>query len=109
MMNWSSLLSSQRDFYQKDRDLSVSQEGGRTPFHKDHDRIVFSSAFRRLNRKTQVHPLSENDHVHSRLTHSLEVSCVGRSLGTHVAQGLIKKLPKHIDGSDIAAIVSVLD
>lgn len=53
----------------------------RNPFLQDYDRIVFSSSFRRLAKKTQVHPLSRNDHIHNRLTHSLEVSCVGRSLG----------------------------
>lgn len=84
-------------------------EYGRSPFHKDQDRIVFSSAFRRLDRKTQVHPLSENDHVHSRLTHSLEVSCVGRSLGFQVGEGLKARenstFPDHISAADIGAIL----
>ena len=84
-------------------------EEGRSPFHKDQDRIVFSSAFRRLDRKTQVHPLSENDHVHSRLTHSLEVSCVGRSLGFKVAEGLKAKgkepFPDEITAADVGAIL----
>lgn len=53
----------------------------RTAFHRDYDRIVFSNPFRRLSKKTQVHPLSKNDHVHNRLTHSLETASVGRSLG----------------------------
>ncbi|MBO4300140.1 MAG: dNTP triphosphohydrolase, partial [Desulfovibrio sp.] len=60
----------------------------RTPFLADYDRIVFSSSFRRLGRKTQVHPLVRNDHIHNRLTHSLEVSCVGRSLGLSVGEEL---------------------
>ena len=51
---------------------------GRNPLLADYDRIIFSSSFRRLARKTQVHPLVRNDHIHNRLTHSLEVSCVGR-------------------------------
>lgn len=84
-------------------------EYGRSPFHKDQDRIVFSSAFRRLDRKTQVHPLSENDHVHSRLTHSLEVSCVGRSLGFQVAEGLKAqdntRFPSNINAADVGAIL----
>ncbi|SDF67820.1 deoxyguanosinetriphosphate triphosphohydrolase [Desulfovibrio legallii] len=52
----------------------------RNPFLVDYDRLAFSSSFRRLARKTQVHPLVRNDHIHNRLTHSLEVGCVGRSL-----------------------------
>lgn len=56
----------------------------RSPFHTDYDRVVFSNAFRRLGRKTQVHPLAKNDHTHNRLTHSVEVASVGRSLGYQV-------------------------
>jgi len=56
----------------------------RSPFEKDCDRIIFSDAFRRLGRKTQVHPVSKNDHVHTRLTHSQEVAAVGRSLANRV-------------------------
>ncbi|MGL1900645.1 MAG: deoxyguanosinetriphosphate triphosphohydrolase [Fibrobacterales bacterium] len=66
-------------------------ELGRSPFNADHDKIMFSGAFRRLAKKTQVHPLATNDHIHNRLTHSLEVSCVGRSLGLSVAQKLREK------------------
>ncbi|MEK9712720.1 MAG: deoxyguanosinetriphosphate triphosphohydrolase [Thalassolituus sp.] len=84
---------------------SLALESGRTAFHKDYDRIIFSSAFRRLDRKTQVHQLTENDHVHTRLTHSLEVGCVGRSLGIRVGQMLDKALPGHVDASDVGAIV----
>lgn len=63
----------------------------RTAHQRDFDRIVFSTAFRRLADKTQVFPLPDNDLVHSRLTHSLEVSCVGRSLGTMVGGELIAR------------------
>lgn len=66
----------------------------RTDFQRDFDRIVFSTAFRRLHDKTQVFPLPENDLVHSRLTHSLEVSCVGRSLGTLVGQRVCAAHPE---------------
>ncbi len=101
MMNWTQLLSCER--------FGVTEaEGGlesRTPFHKDHDRVVFSSSFRRLERKTQVHPLSQNDHVHSRLTHSMETSCVGRSLGTLVGERLGGDLPAHLTPQDLGAIV----
>lgn len=101
MMNWQRLFSTHRS----GGAATEPAEAGRTPFHKDHDRIIFSSAFRRLDRKTQVHPLSENDHVHSRLTHSLEVSCVGRSLGLHVAERLSHKLPADISAPDVGALV----
>jgi len=100
VMEWTRLLSSKR-FGLSDSHESLT----RTPFHKDHDRVVFSSSFRRLERKTQVHPLRENDHIHSRLTHSLEVSCVGRSLGALVGEMLQDSLPKTIAPADLGAIV----
>src|SRR6185312_8848969 len=56
---------------------------------QDLDRITFSAPFRRLANKTQVHPLYDNDHVHHRLIHSLEVSSVGRTLGMDVGQWLV--------------------
>lgn len=102
MMNWQQLLSPMR-FGAPEGTLAV--ELGRSPFHKDYDRIIFSSAFRRLDRKTQVHPLSENDHIHSRLTHSLEVACVGRSLGTRVGEALQSQLPEAITPQDLGAMV----
>ncbi|MBO5490281.1 MAG: deoxyguanosinetriphosphate triphosphohydrolase [Desulfovibrio sp.] len=78
-------------------------DSARTPFLTDYDRIVFSSSFRRLGRKTQVHPLARNDHIHNRLTHSLEVSCVGRSLGLYTGEELRRRgdlpepfTPEHI-------------
>ncbi|HNV28072.1 MAG TPA: deoxyguanosinetriphosphate triphosphohydrolase [Cyclobacteriaceae bacterium] len=85
-MNWIQLLSSQR-FNQK----SDSTESTRSTFEQDYDRIVFSHPFRRLQDKTQVHPLPEHDFVHTRLTHSLEVSSVGRSLGRRVGEVLIQR------------------
>ncbi len=101
-MTWANLLSRKR--------LGVSQpeqtEIGRSHFQKDIDRIIFSSAFRRLDRKTQVHPLPENDNIHTRLPHSLEVSSVGRSLGTKVGQRLDDELREiGIDSSNIGDIV----
>lgn len=63
----------------------------RTEFQRDIDRIIFSSAFRRLQDKTQVFPLPINDFVHTRLTHSLEVASVGRSLGKLVGKFIIEK------------------
>ena len=66
----------------------------RTDFQRDYDRLIFSSPFRRLQNKTQVFPLPGSIFVHNRLTHSLEVSCVGRSLGNNVAKGLMQKYPE---------------
>jgi dGTPase len=103
MMNWQQLLNAER--LGAVRNDLFDHESGRSDFHKDHDRIVFSSPFRRLGRKTQVHPLTENDHVHTRLTHSIEVSCVGRSLGILAGQRLQYALPPYITPYDIGAIV----
>lgn len=63
----------------------------RSPFLADYDKIIFSQAFRRLARKTQVHPLAENDHIHNRLTHSLEVASIGRSLGEALDSVLVER------------------
>ncbi|HVS97325.1 MAG TPA: dNTP triphosphohydrolase [Puia sp.] len=65
----------------------------RTSFLRDYDRIIFSSAFRRLQNKTQVFPLPGPVFVHNRLTHSLEVASVGRSLGKAVGDALAEKYP----------------
>jgi dGTPase len=88
-LDWHTLLTRER----LGKTLHSPEELGRSPFHKDHDRIIFSGAFRRLGRKTQVHPVTSNDHIHTRLTHSLEVSCVGRSLGMRVGETLRDSLP----------------
>src|SRR5438045_6127748 len=60
--------------------------GPRSGFQRDFDRLVFSSSFRRLQNKTQVFPLPDTAFVHNRLTHSLEVASVGRSLGKMVGE-----------------------
>ena len=79
----------------------------RTDFQVDHDRIVFSSAFRRLQDKTQVFPLADSDYVRTRLTHSIEVSCIGRSLGTQVGESIIAKYGMdEIEPADFGAIVA---
>ena len=62
----------------------------RTNFERDHDRIIFSSSFKRLNQKTQVFPMPKSYFVHNRMTHSIETSCIGRSLGKIAANFLIK-------------------
>ncbi|WP_373542366.1 deoxyguanosinetriphosphate triphosphohydrolase [Chamaesiphon sp.] len=101
-MTWAKLLSRQRAGI-----IQIEQqEVGRSHFQKDIDRIIFSSAFRRLNQKTQVHPLPENDNIHTRLPHSLEVSSVGRSLGTKVGKKLAHELREiGIEPSDLGDIV----
>ncbi|WP_394854671.1 HD domain-containing protein [Pseudomonas juntendi] len=100
-MDWHTLLTRER----LGKALYSAEELGRSPFHKDHDRIIFSGAFRRLGRKTQVHPVTSNDHIHTRLTHSLEVSCVGRSLGMRVGETLRESLPDWCAPSDLGMIV----
>lgn len=101
-MDWNTLLNKQRLGHRAAKD-----ERGRTAFVRDHDKIIFSGAFRRLARKTQVHPLATNDHVHNRLTHSLEVSCVGRTLGIRVGERLERRrlLPSDTGPTDLGDIV----
>ena len=91
-MEWQKLLS-KTILCEKDSG-SFMQADGRSQFQKDFDRVVFSSAFRRLQDKTQVFPLPESDFVHTRLTHSLEVSCVGRSLGTLAGSKILDRYPE---------------
>lgn len=92
-MNWEQLLSLKRfgDTQKRER---ANQDETRLGFEVDFDRIIFSSAFRSLQDKTQVIPLSETDFVHTRLTHSLEVSVVGRTLGRKVGKVLLERHPK---------------
>jgi dGTPase len=90
-LEWEKLLTDSR-LGEKIQPKQKLQDG-RSEFQKDFDRIVFSPAFRRLQDKTQVFPLPESDFVHTRLTHSLEVSCVGRSLGNLVGETVIKRNP----------------
>ncbi|AMW79295.1 deoxyguanosinetriphosphate triphosphohydrolase [Acinetobacter sp. TGL-Y2] len=99
-MRWLELLSTIRIGSKKQ-----SSEQARSPFHKDYDRIIFSQSFRQLNRKTQVHPLTQHDGIHTRLTHSLEVSCIGRSLGMLAAEKIKDHLPVWISPADVGAII----
>ncbi len=89
-MSWVKLLSSRRP----GDSLAQNAAPTRSPFEQDYDRIIFSNPFRRLQDKTQVFPLPEDDFVHTRLTHSLEVSSVGRSLGKNAGTFLLKKYPE---------------
>ncbi len=99
---WEKLLSPER--------LGAGAAPGtpeRTAYQQDYDRIVFTSAFRRLKDKTQVFPLSKSDYVRTRLTHSLEASCVGRSLGAVVGREIIARHGlKHVESGDFGAIVA---
>lgn len=85
LMNWGTLLNGNR------RRPSTTRDKHRNEFDKDYDRIIPSSSLRRLNDKTQVFPLQKNDFIRTRLTHSLEVSALGRSLGMLVAEKLYEK------------------
>ena len=92
MMQWEKLLSLKRQGDTNKR-LRIEQDETRLGFEVDYDRIIFSSAFRSLQDKTQVIPLSKTSFVHTRLTHSLEVSVVGRSLGRAVGKAILEKHP----------------
>ena len=70
-------------------ELHFLKKDDRSEFQRDYDRLIFSAPFRRLQNKTQVFPLPGSIFVHNRLTHSLEVSCVGRSLGNEIAKNLL--------------------
>lgn len=89
-------------------DSSTQSPERRTEFQRDFDRLIFSAPFRRMQNKTQVFPLPGSIFVHNRLTHSLEVSSVGRSLGTDVARELILRHPELASAGlqDMGAIVS---
>ncbi len=91
-MNWEDLLSLKRHGDTRKR-LRKEQDDTRLGFEVDYDRIIFSAAFRSLQDKTQVIPLSKTDFVHTRLTHSLEVSVVGRSLGRIAGKKILEKHP----------------
>ncbi len=103
-MAWSRLLSVRRLGRSEIEEITE----GRSPFQKDYDRVVFSSAFRRLQDKTQVFPLATSDYVRTRLTHSLEVSCVGRSLGTIIGAHICRsaRLAAELSSADVGAIVA---
>ncbi len=106
-MDWQKLLSNKLLGDKKPTDIKLGD--GRSQFQRDFDRIVFSPPFRRLQDKTQVFPLPENDFVHTRLTHSLEVSCVGRSLGSLVGEKILrrnKKLAENFSSFHFGEIVA---
>ncbi|MHC5068779.1 MAG: dGTP triphosphohydrolase [Planctomycetota bacterium] len=98
MNTWQRLLSPQRI------GSNQPETDNRAPFERDYSRVLFSNAFRRLHAKTQVFPLPDNDHVHNRLTHSLEVADVGRSLGRAVGSVLSQR--HGIDENDVGQVVA---
>jgi dGTPase len=102
-MNWEQLLSVKR--LGKPSSGKITEES-RTEFQRDYDRLIFSSPFRRLQNKTQVFPLPGSIFVHNRLTHSLEVASVGRSLGNMVAFQLEKLGINHPLISEIGPVVA---
>ena len=108
-MNWERLLSLKR-FGDTQKRIRNQQDESRIGFEVDYDRIIFSDSFRSLQDKTQVVPLSKTDFVHTRLTHSLEVSVVGRSLGRIVGKQLLEKYPElqqlGYQANDFGAIVA---
>lgn len=105
MMNWEKIFSSKRFGMENYHD---DKKHARTEYQRDYDRLIFSSPFRRLQNKTQVFPLPGSIFVHNRLTHSLEVASVGRSIGDIVGLGLRDRHPEmlaHFEeiGSIVAA------
>lgn len=104
-MNWNTLLSAKRFGMEE---FHEEREENRSEFQRDYDRLIFSSPFRRLQNKTQVFPLPGSIFVHNRLTHSLEVSSVGRSLGHDVSIELLQLHPDLRQSflPEIGAIVS---
>ena len=103
---WTKLLSKKRYWEKGKYEADEKETFFRSSFHKDYDRVIFSNSFRRLSNKTQVHPLAKNDHVHNRLTHSLEVASVGRSLGLRAGKFLKDKYEElSIDPYDVAYII----
>lgn len=103
-MDWNKLISTKR-LGIEDYQSSASHED-RTQFQRDYDRLIFSSPFRRMQNKTQVFPLPEHIFVHNRLTHSLEVASVGRSLGNLLAEKLAPRYPDNPFIYEIGTIVS---
>ena len=104
-MKWTQLISNKR-FGQEHK--HAERHDDRSEFKRDYDRLIFSSAFRRLQNKTQVFPLPGSIFVHNRLTHSLEVASVGMSLGNDISRRIIEKRPELKDTlfEEIGTIVS---
>jgi dGTPase len=100
-MQWDRLLSRKRLRRKPKKPSGLNL----CPFDEDQDRICFSQPFRRLQAKTQVHPLAENDHVRTRLIHSVEVGCIGQALGSLVGAELSKRTGFPATQADIGSLV----
>ena len=96
-MNWTTLINDKRFGLEDYHDPKKNRT--RTDFRRDYDRLVFSSPFRRLQNKTQVFPLPGSIFVHNRLTHSMEVACVGKSMADNIALALRQK---YADGNHVS-------
>ena len=103
-MDWERLISAKRLGME---DIESIHRDDRSAFLRDFDRLIFSAPFRRLQNKTQVFPLPGSVFVHNRLTHSLEVACVGRSLGNNVSRGILNRHPE-LAGSYISEIGNIV-
>jgi dGTPase len=103
-MNWLQLISNKRFGLEE---IHEYRKDDRSEFQRDYDRLIFSAPFRRLQNKTQVFPLPGSVFVHNRLTHSLEVSCVGRSLGNSISMQLMAKHPE-LSNTHLAEIGSIV-
>ena len=103
-MDWERLISAKRLGMEG---IESAHKDDRSAFLRDYDRLIFSAPFRRLQNKTQVFPLPGSVFVHNRLTHSLEVSCVGRSLGNNVSRGILHEHPE-LNGTNITEIGNIV-
>ena len=105
-MNWQQLISSKR---LGKEGVKAGPTERRPEFQREYDRLIFSSAFRRMQNKTQVFPLPGSVFVHNRLTHSLEVSSVGRSLGNDVGSELLRLHPEQAPEADFQIMTPLPD
>ena len=105
MNKWEKLLSDKRDNQTNQQNQQNQKNQLRSNFQRDFDRLIFTYSFRRLNDKTQVHTLPDSDYVRTRLTHSLEVSSVGRSLGVQVFRDCLAD-KNFISSADFSSIVA---
>lgn len=104
---WRSLLNNER-LDKEDINYRDNTTINRDSFERDYDRVIFSTAFRRLQDKTQVFPLPNSDFIHKRLIHSIEVSSVGRSLASHISDFLLSKDEPHIEPEDKYKICEIV-
>jgi dGTPase len=99
-MEWSRLLSQKRL-----RRLAEKPIFENIAFEEDQDRICYSQPFRRLQAKTQVHPLADNDHVRTRLIHSIEVGCIGQALGQLIGKEVIERHKLDVSRQDFGSLL----